>query len=189
MKQARKASVHRKVIRRSPPLSLAQRIERLEKQMLFKSPQMTRCDSIQRFVNLGADGKPTTGDHVAVLQTATGLIWTAAPLNGAQEMNHAEAIKSASDLDLLGKNDWRLSTIQELLSIIDYERWNPAVDPAHFKGPYGWTWTSTLVKGEGAPSGYARSVYLLNGSSFWFYRDSLILALAVRASQQLGLLA
>jgi hypothetical protein len=186
MKTARKVA-SRNIMRRAAPLTLSQRVERLEKKFLFETSQATA--GARRFVNLGVDGKPTTKDHVAVLQTATGLIWTAAPLNGGKDMNHADATKAAAGLDLLGAKDWRLATIQELLSIVDYERWNPAVDPAHFKGPYGWTWTSTLVKGEGAPSGYARGVFLYGGFSFWSLQDFHFQALAVRAGQQLGLLA
>jgi hypothetical protein len=186
MKTARKV-VSRRIRHRPAPPTLSQRIERLERKFLFETSGPA-AGAAPRFVNLGADGKPTTKDHVAVLQTATGLIWSAAPLNGGEGLDHADAIKATAELDLLGHKDWRLATIQELLSIIDYERWNPAVDPAHFKGPYGWTWTSTLVKGDGAPSGGARSVGLEYGGSYWLPQGSRYQALAVRASQQLGLL-
>jgi hypothetical protein len=139
-----------------------------------------------RFVNLGANGKPTTGEHVAVLDRHTGLTWTAAPLNAGQGFTHEDALKACSAVTLLGKRDWRAPTVQELLSIIDYDRWNPAVDPAHFKGPYSWTWASTLVKGEGAPSGCARDVSLSGGYSCWDSQDDRGQALAVRASQSLA---
>jgi hypothetical protein len=183
MKPARRTTA-RRTVDRPAPLSLSQRVERLEKELLFKPAGNQQ----PKFVNLGANAKATSADHVAVLQTATGLIWTAGPLRSGQEMNHEEAMKAAADLDLLGKKDWRAPSIQELLSIIDYERWNPAVDPKHFKGPYGWTWSATLVKGEGAPSGYARSVNLRDGYSVWDNQGYHFRALAVRASQQFRLL-
>jgi hypothetical protein len=156
------------------------RIERLERAILFKAPAPIDA---HRFTNLGADGKPTAGDHVAVHDMQNGLTWTAAPLEGGKDLTHADASRAAAELELLGHKDWRLPTIQELLSLVDYERWNPAVDPKHFKGPYGWSWSSTLLKGEGAPSGYARGVSLGSGSSFWSRQGNRNQALAVRASQ------
>ncbi|MDE2098654.1 MAG: DUF1566 domain-containing protein [Patescibacteria group bacterium] len=191
MKSAKKVTPRRKVARRgtrAPALSLSMRIERLEKAVLFKAPQPEAPISTPRFTNLGADGKPTAGDHVAVHDAQNGLMWAASPIQGGKDLNHADASRAAAELDLLGRKGWRLPTIQELLSLVDYERWGPAVDPKHFKGPYGWTWSSTLVKGEGAPAGYARVVVLDDGSSGWSHRGSHGQALAVRASQQLGLL-
>jgi hypothetical protein len=183
MKSARKVMPSRKPARRLPPLNLTARIERLEKAVLFKTPAVPAPGA--RFINLGADGKPIDGDHVAVLQRATGLIWTAEPIFSGKEFTHEEALKACASLNLLGKKDWRAPTIQELLSIIDYERCDPAVDPAHFKGPYGWTWSSTIAK---APSGCAWFVGLYDGDSDRYTQSLPIHALAVRSGQQLGLL-
>jgi Protein of unknown function (DUF1566) len=182
MKSARKLATRRKVTRRAPTLSA--RVERLEKVVLFPTATATPPKAIEAFTNLDAKGKPTTGDHVAVHQGATGLIWTAAPLEGGKGYNHANAIKAAADLDLLGSKGWRLPTIQELLSIVDYGRCDPAVDPKHFKGPYGWTWSSTVAA---APSGVAWSVYLYFGYSSRDYQSLESHVLAVRAGQQFGL--
>lgn len=136
------------------------------------------------FENLDEDGMITVADHVAVYQYSTELIWTAGPLLDGKDLTHAEAVKAAAAVDLLGKKDWRLPTIRELLSIVDYERCEPAVDPKHFRGPYGYTWSSTLAK---APAGYAWYVNLDNGNSNRYRQDYQYRALAVRAGQQLGL--
>ena len=134
------------------------------------------------FINLGADGKPTDGDHVAVYQTATDLIWTAAPLG--TELTHPDAMKAASDCRLLGATDWRGPSQPELFSILDFEFWDPCVNPRHFKGPYGYTWSSTSYKGA---AGYFRGVNLSSGDSGCYHQDYHYRALAVRAGQQLGL--
>ncbi len=135
-----------------------------------------------RFINLGADGRPTTGDHVAVYQTATDLIWTAAPLG--TELTHPDAMRAAADCRLLGADDWRGPGQHELFSILDFEFWDPCVNPKHFKGPYGFTWSSTPYKGA---AGYFRGVFLDDGYSGYDHEDFRVRALAVRAGQQLGL--
>ena len=185
-KPARRSSI---ASRTSPPLSLAMRVERLEKELLFnKSGDMPTSAAASspgpRFINLDASGKPTTGDHVAVYQAETRLIWTAAPLRDGADLTHAEAIQAATEVRLLGHSDWRAPSVRELLSIIDYERFDPAVDPAHFKGPYGWTWTGTIAK---APAGCAWGVGLDVGGSDRDPQGDRGHALAVRAGQQLGL--
>jgi len=139
------------------------RVERLEKAVLFPAPAITTAAlTVTRLTKLGADGKRTTGDHVAVFDSKTGLTWSAEPVQGGKEFTHADALKACASLDLLGKQDWRAPTIQELLSIVDYTRCDPAVDTDYFKAPYSWTWSSTIAK---APAGDAWLVYLNFGSS------------------------
>jgi hypothetical protein len=193
MKSHRKATPARKPVRRrSPALSLSGRVERLEKLPLISSllfPSMpgskaVAASAVPRFINVGANGKPTTGEQVAVFDSKTGLTWSAGPLGGGKDLNHVDAMKACAALDLLGQKDWRAPTIEELLSIVDYSRIEPAVNTDHFKGPFGWTWSSTIAK---APSGYAWYVGLDGG-----YSGRLSVGLhghvrAVRAGQQLGL--
>lgn len=183
MRAARKVTPSRKVSRRAP-LSLSARVERLEKAIIWPSASVATLGVAEAFRNIDAQGKPTTGDHVAVFQAETGLIWTAAPLDGGKGHSHANAGKAAAELTLLGSKGWRLPTIKELLSIVDYGRYDPAVDPKHFKGPYGWTWSATVAA---APSGAAWLVYLDGGGSYRYSQDSEFLVLAVRAGQQFGL--
>jgi len=190
--KAKKKSATRKIARRSTrPLSLSMRVERLEKHPLL-SPALDVRAAVKatvaaaRYTNLDANGKPTAGDHVAVRDNKTGLEWAADPVNGGKDMNHADAMKACAAVQLLGKTDWRAPTITELLSIVDYELHDPAVPKAHFKGHYGWTWTSTPYKGN--PSGAAWVVSLGSGSSDWNYHVLGLHARAVRAGQPLGLL-
>lgn len=137
-----------------------------------------------RFVNLDAGGKPTKGEHVAVLDRKTGLVWSAGPLGDGKNMNHADAMQACKDLQLLGKKTWRAPSIEELLSIVDYARCEPAVATDHFKGPYDWTWSATVAP---APAGDAWSVYLHGGDSYRSYQSDRLHVRAVCASQDLGL--
>lgn len=187
MKPARKTKARRPAARRSPPLSLSARIERLEKAVLFPpTVAKTTARAATRFTKLGEHGTPTVGPHVAVFDSKTGLTWSAGPLLGGKYLTHAEALAACKALELFGKKDWRAPTIEELLSIIDYTRADPAVDSDIFKGPYGWTWSSTVAS---APAGYAWVVYLFSGYSNLVHQGNLNLVRAVRAGQPLGILA
>jgi hypothetical protein len=139
-----------------------------------------------RFTRLAADGTPmvcSKDEHVAVHDAETGLIWSADSLG---EANWADAKKLTAGCQLMGKEDWRLPTVKELLSLIDYERYDPAVVPDFFRGSFGWTWSSTAAK---HPSGYAWFVDLDGGYSGRGNVDSPGRVRAVRAGQSLGLTA
>jgi len=123
----------------------------------------------------GAGAAPSTaansrftvqGDMVYDAQT--NLTWTR-KLVSAETSNHADAMKAAAAVRLGGFTDWRAPTIQERLSIVDYERSEPAIDTSVFESPSsGWEWTSTPYK----PSpGDAWLVGFNNGHSGAAHRD------------------
>ncbi len=184
MKVLRKTRAQRQTKRRSAPLSLSARVERLEKAVLFPPRAVHVKSPGPRFTKLWADGASSAGEHVAVQDAKTGLIWTAGPLQGGNNFTHPDAMKACADLDLLGHKDWRAPTIEELLSIVDYARVDPAGDREFFKGPYDWTWSSTIAA---APAGFAWSVFLGGGYSGRGDQGLRGRVRAVRASQQLGL--
>lgn len=147
------------------------------------APNRTSDAVLPRFINLSAAGKPVAegADWVAVYDTLTQLTWTRQVLDcGA--VPHEKAMAAASAVRLFGYSDWRAPTIQEQLSIIDYTRYDPALDTAHFDGPADWCWTSTVAK---YPSGYAWSVDLDDGNSFRDFQAFHFLVRAVRAGQLL----
>lgn len=140
---------------------------------------MPRFGLMERFSRLGSDGQPTTDDWVAVYDAQQDLTFLATPLENT--CNWKDAQKAAADCRLLGRSDWRLPTVCELVSIIDYGRFDPAVDTQFFKGPYGYAWTSQAD--AESPSGGAWGVYLHGGGVGRGYRGGRFCVRAVRAGQ------
>lgn len=60
-----------------------------------------------------------------VMDNATGLTWKAAPESGTYDANTAPAVCSSP---------WRLPNANELLSLVDFTRQNPALDASVFPG-------------------------------------------------------
>ena len=91
--------------------------------------------------------------------TCTELMWQkdTADINGDGQRNDGdtrpwcEALAYSENLSLAGHDDWRLPTVRELQGIVDYGRFNPAIDPVFgaFSAPY---WSSTSFAGN---PGYA----------------------------------
>lgn len=79
-------------------------------------------------------------------------------------MTYAEAVRYCDDLNFAGFDDWRLPTVNELLSITDDTRFEPAINKAfknvayetNDKGEkrYGWYWSQTK--------------YAVDSSDAWF---------------------
>jgi hypothetical protein len=97
-------------------------------------------------------------------------------------LTFADAEAWAAGLRLGGFDNWRLPTIQERLALVDYARFNPAIDVAAFgkKATYGWEWTSTVYAPDPA---YRWCVSLVSGSSSGLPHGYAAFARAVRAGQ------
>ena len=111
--------------------------------------------------------KRFTVDGDTVHDARTGLIWSRATLSGGRR-NWQHAQNAAAACTLGGFSDWRLPTVQELLSIVDYERTEPAIDPV-FECKDGWYWTGTPY--AGSPSDYAWFVNFRGGNSGWLNQE------------------
>jgi hypothetical protein len=95
----------------------------------------TGCAAADRFANRG-DG--------TVADACTGLVW----LQAAADVSHdgqvteddvldwCAALEYCERLSFAGHTDWRLPNLQELASLVDYARSEPALDPA-FAMPSG----------------------------------------------------
>jgi len=80
-----------------------------------------------------------------VLDTSTGLTWQREVPPGGY--THKKALAYAASLKL-GGGGWRLPTVEELASIVDYTRRNPAIDEEAFPNtPSEWFWSSTTLAG------------------------------------------
>ena len=73
--------------------------------------------------------------------TTDALEWSPT-LNDGQRMSYDDAVEACSKLG----DGWRLPTVQELLSIVDYTRYRPAIDVERFPDTKsGAYWSSTPV--------------------------------------------
>src|SRR5579859_3793713 len=81
-------------------------------------------------------------DGDVVNDHTTGLTWTRKSV-GDKALDWKAAKAACAAARVGGYEDWRLPTIQELLTLVDYNRSNPAIDTAAFECESSWYWTST----------------------------------------------
>ena len=88
-----------------------------------------------RFTNNG-DG--------TITDNATSLMWVANPASAGAGGTYTwdKAITACKSLTYAGYNDWRLPNLKELISIVDYGVFNPAVNP-YFASQSLLCWSST----------------------------------------------
>jgi hypothetical protein len=107
-----------------------------------------------------------------ITHAASGLVWQKCPAGqtwsgtacageaSQLSWNAAQALTST----LAGKRDWRLPTMEELLTLVDYSRSAPAINGTLFPGtPAGYFWTSTPY--ANAPNDYIHVVDFDRGQS------------------------
>ncbi|WP_437731257.1 DUF1566 domain-containing protein [Sorangium sp. So ce1335] len=83
-----------------------------------------------------------------VLDRSTGLWWQRE--SGSDDFSWDGALSYCESLELSGYTDWRLPSAKELLSIVDTEELQPALDRVAFPGePPGKFWSSTPVATSG----------------------------------------
>ncbi len=98
---------------------------------------------------LGTEAAYSDGGDGTVTDLVTGLVWQQDP---GEKMTYREAVSWVETLDLAGYDDWRLPTIKELYSLIDFSGTDPSgcetvadcdavpfIDTAFFAFEYGDT--------------------------------------------------
>jgi hypothetical protein len=102
-----------------------------------------------------------------VSDLATGIMWTRT--DSGKALNWADALAWCENLELAGRDDWRLPDAKELQSLVDYTRAPDARDPARrgpaidpifsMTDPESWFWSSTThLEGPGRQGGAAAYV-------------------------------
>ncbi len=89
----------------------------------------------------------------------------------------SEAISYCENLTLGGYDDWRLPNINELLTLLDYRKYNPAIDPVFQNVGSDYYWSSTS-HGSTSSSGWV--VYFYNDNHHF---DNSAFVRCVRAGQ------
>ena len=110
--------------------------------------------------------KSTTvnGSDVIVTDTATGLIWQKTCVSKTWQ----EALKYCENLTYAGYSDWRLPNKNELVSLVNYEKYNPASDFPNMTSENFWSsssrtsaaWCVLFSNGEAAAPGKSNSYYV-----------------------------
>lgn len=116
-------------------------------------------------------------DEPVVTDGCSGLIWQGCPAGSRgfacdqgdrESYLWADALAYCQGLQWAGHDDWRLPQIKELLTIVDFDRYWPALDPEIFPGTgTGWYFTATSIINQFSDAAYA--VFLgegMVGSSF-----------------------
>ncbi len=98
-----------------------------------------------------------------VQDTLTNLEWQDENSTKDDLKSWQEAISYCEDLSLGGKIDWRLPNKNELITIIDYTKNDPAIDVVFQYTASRAYWTSTSLEGY---YDYAWVVYFYNGYSY-----------------------
>ncbi len=96
-------------------------------------------------------------DDGTVTDETTGLMWNKCSYgqtwtNGQctgnpMVLTWQQALEDTENLSWAGYLDWRLPNRNEMLSLIDYSRFNPAIDPT-FTSISSWYWTSTTLPND-----------------------------------------
>lgn len=75
-----------------------------------------------------------------ITDNLTGLMWQqdTAP----ERYNWEDAMHYCENLEMAGYDDWRLPNVQELQGIVDYESYDPAINPV-FTAESSWYWSSS----------------------------------------------
>jgi len=93
-------------------------------------------------------------------------------------MYWTSSLSYCENLQLAGYNDWRLPSRNELQSLVDYSKYNPAIDTVAFPGAMSSNyWSSTALASN---SDHAWGVDFDNGSVFYGDKSINLYVRAVR---------
>lgn len=98
-----------------------------------------------------------------VTDKLTGLVWQKLDDNVGRNWNDAWTYCHA--LTLLNKKDWRLPTIHELTSIVDYSAQNPTINTTSFPDTNSSFYWSATTLATDITSGFAWYVNFFDGSN------------------------
>jgi hypothetical protein len=83
-----------------------------------------------------------------VTDRVTGLAWERA-VDATATYGYLDAVAHCRSVTLGGHSDWRLPSVLELTSLLDYTRASPSIDPVAFPStPSDFYWTSTTWGGS-----------------------------------------
>lgn len=123
------------------------------------------------------DTRWIASNHV-IKDSNLGLMWQDTRTVRLQTKTWHEAKNYCADLKLAQKYNWRLPTLDELLSIVDYEEYSPAiVDTFNFTDKKGYYWTSSNVSTD---KRYAWYISFDKGNTYAYSKEEAVYVRCVR---------
>ena len=105
----------------------------------------TTASTMSFTIHNGVDWGGTATSSVTV-DNRTGLMWVTDPVDAGISNTYTwqNALAACENLAYAGFSDWRLPNIRELVSIVDYNRQNPAINTRYFpKTTTSGYWSAT----------------------------------------------
>ena len=82
------------------------------------------------------------------IDNKTGLTWQDNRFVDSERVTYAQAEKLCKQMRLGGYDDWRIPTIYELLTIVDYTKYDPALLDGFSVAESNYYWSSTQYMGD-----------------------------------------
>ena len=138
--------------------SLAKEMAELKTKVEVISAQLPEPPKSSRFI----DNKDGT-----ITDKETSLTWMKEDDGKTRTWSEAKEYAEGNKMKLPGKG-WRLPTVKELISLVDYEKYDPAIDPVFTNTKSSYYWSSTR---HASYSDGAWSVDFSGGYVYWYFTN------------------
>jgi hypothetical protein len=121
-----------------------------------------------------------TRNNEVVYDSATGLYWQDNIEAKTTEKKWVESIIYCENLNLNAHNDWRLPNKNELINIVDYTVYSPAMNDVFQNITSSCYWSSTT---DASITDYAWDVNFHYGSTYYYFKSYSCYVRCVRGGQ------